>query len=169
MVRRKRSTWVVALNFALIALAVIALGTSSASSVMAAKKDFLLTLNIKPQDGIGQMNNDGGAGPVYPSVAFGTCAYILNFFSLVSLNGFEGNVTVEVLNLPPGVTEEVGDSFFLRSGSSTGDMIVLEATAAAPLGDATVTLRAMSGNGNIVHTIDLPFTIVGQLPPPDCS
>jgi hypothetical protein len=38
-------------------------------------------------------------------------------------------------------------------------------TPEAALGNVTVTLRGTSGS--IVHTADLPFTIVDQLPPLD--
>ncbi len=185
MVRRKSSALIAAVSFGLIALAVMVLGTSSVSTVIAARKtktptptptqptptptsaDFLLNLETPPSFQVGFLPTDGSDGPLYASVAFGICAYTVNFLFVDSVNGFEGEVTLDVLNLPPGVTEDMADSVFVSPDRGFATPIVLRATTAAPLGDATVTLRGTSGT--IVHTVDLPFHIVDQLPPPDCS
>lgn len=91
------------------------------------------------------------------------CFYDSNSIGLVSLNDFSGTVTLEVLNLPPGVTSVTAASVSVprRGAVSTG--FKLQAASTAAVGSATVTLRASSGA--IVHTVTLPISVADQLPP----
>jgi hypothetical protein len=91
------------------------------------------------------------------------CGYDSNTISSVSLNGFEGSITLEVLNLPPGVTSQTATSMFLPRGNAVSTPFKLQAASGAAAGTATVTVRATSGA--IVHSIDLPISVVDQPPP----
>jgi hypothetical protein len=91
------------------------------------------------------------------------CAYDSNTISSVSLNGFEGSITLEVLNLPPGVMSQTATSIFLPRGNAVSTPFKLQAASGAAVGNATVTVRATSGA--IVHSIDLPIAVVDQPPP----
>ncbi len=179
MVRQLRTVLIAAVSFGLIALAVMVLGTSSASTVIAAKKtptpgpsptptptstaDFIFSLNLKAEFGwVGYLVRGGDAGPVYEMCSYG-CFWVTNTLHVISRNGFEGDVNLEVLNLPPGVTSEMPNSIFVPKGDGTTISVLLRATADAPLGDATMTLRGTSGT--IVHTADVRFMVVDQLPP----
>ena len=181
---RYRKSILVAVLILLISLTAIALEASSDVPVMTAKKkpptptptstpssaDFSFNLNLKPQYGwVGYLVRSGDAGPLYEMNSYGSCFWTTNWLGMVSLNGFEGDVTLEVLNLPPGITEEMPASAFVPRGGAKVVTVALRATAAAALGDVTVTLRGTSGT--IVHTVDLPFMVVDQLPPldPSCS
>lgn len=169
---------------ALIALTIIVLAASSDTSAMAAKKktptpmptstpasaDFSFNLNLKPQYGwVGYLVRGGDAGPFYEMNSYGSCFWTTNWLGMVSLHGFEDDITLEVLNLPPGVTEEMPDFAFVPRGGAEVVTVALLATSDTALGDGTVTLRGTSGT--IVHTLDLPFHVVDELPPldPSCS
>jgi hypothetical protein len=103
------------------------------------------------------------AEPRYRYESYGACFYDSNRLSLVSLNGFEGIVTVEVLNLPADVTSEMPGSVFVPQDGVGSTSFALRATTDASLQDATVTLRGTSGA--IDHTLEAPITVVELLPP----
>jgi hypothetical protein len=180
MVRRKRSTWMAALSFALIALAVMAFAISSAAPVTAAMPkprptptptgDFLFSLNYKGEywtDPSYLVRGDTGPhpGPHYALASYSGWFWTENTLAVISRNGFTGTVNLEVLNLPSGVTSELPSSIFVPQGDGVIIEVHLRASAAAALGDVSgVTLRGTSGS--IVHTANLPtFTVVEQLPP----
>ena len=82
---------------------------------------------------------------------------------MVSLNGFSGTITLEILNLPAGVASQTATSIILPAGSARITDFKLVAASAAALGNATVTIRATSGS--IVHTIEREIWVVDELPP----
>jgi len=82
--------------------------------------------------------------------------------SLVSLNGFGGDVKLEVLHLPAGVTSQTATKLTVPRRGVVSAPFRLQASGDAALGDATVTVRATSGS--LVHTLDLPISVADQLP-----
>jgi len=101
--------------------------------------------------------------PVYQVGGFG-CDYLDNSIELTSHFGFTGDVTLEVINLPAGVTSQTAGSLTISGPGTQGPSTDLKLTAdgTAPPGDFTATLRATSGS--IVKTRDLPIRIVDELP-----
>lgn len=91
------------------------------------------------------------------------CFYDQNSIGVVSIGDFAGTVNLEVLNLPQGVSNQTAASVNVPRRGATSTPFRLQAAANAPAGNATVTLRATSGS--IVHTADLPISVVSQLPP----
>ena len=84
------------------------IGSSGSSSSVA---DFAFTANYKPPTFVGYVVRGGlpscagcttAVEPRYVGTSF-DCFYDSNTISLVSLNGFGGDVKLEVLNLPAGV------------------------------------------------------------------
>ena len=125
-----------------------------------------------PSPGIGYIVRDGTPPitsqffPVYQIGGFG-CDYGDNVIELVSHFGFTGDITLELLNLPAGVTSQTGTSVSITgptpsAGQSPDVDLDLTASSTATLGDATITLRATSGS--TVHTVDLPIRVVDTLP-----
>jgi hypothetical protein len=138
-----------------------------------APPDFALSANYSPPSFTGFLVRGGlrladcplcttDVEPRYVIDSLG-CAYDSNTISSVSLNGFEGTITLEVLNLPAGVTSQTATSMFLTRGNAVSTPFKLQAASSAALGSATVTVRATSGA--IVRTIDLPISVVDQPPP----
>jgi hypothetical protein len=163
MFRHLRSALVTALCFVLIVLAVMAPGTSSVAPAMAAgQADFLLSIAYRAPYMSGYLVR-GDNKVLYPIASYSGWFWSDNYFLIISRNGFEGNVTLEALNLPSGVTSEMPNSVFVPKGKSVTTLIRLRAATNAALGAVTVTLRGTSGT--IVHTGDLSFTVVDQLPP----
>jgi hypothetical protein len=83
-------------------------GSSGSSSSVA---DFAFTANYKPPSFVGYVVRGGlpscagcttAVEPRYVGASF-DCFYDSNTISLVSLNGFGGDVKLEVLNLPAGM------------------------------------------------------------------
>ena len=103
--------------------------------------------------------------PRYVTFDYGECSYANNTIDLVSLNGFEGTITLEILNLPSGVTSQTATSVFLPRQYAASTGLALEASTTSALGDATITVRGTSGS--IVHTVDHFISVVDQMPP--CS
>lgn len=104
--------------------------------------------------------------PVYPIGGFG-CDFLSNSSEFRSHFGFTGTIDIELLNLPPGVTSQTPGQVTITgptpgASSSPDAAFVLQAAADAQLGDATVTLRATSGD--LVQTRDLPIRVVDELP-----
>jgi hypothetical protein len=141
---------------------------SSGSSSSAA--DFALTANYKPPSFVGYVIRGGlpscagcttAVEPRYVGKAF-SCFYDSNTISLVSLNDFSGDVRLEVLNLPAGVTSQTATKLTVPRRGVVSTPFKLEASGDAALGDATVTVRATSGT--IVHTLNLPISVADQLP-----
>jgi RTX calcium-binding nonapeptide repeat (4 copies) len=92
------------------------------------------------------------------------CFYDQNSIGVVSTQGdFAGTVNLQVLNLPQGVSNQTAASVNVPRGGVAITPFRLRAAANAAAGTATVTLRATSGP--IVHTADLPISVVAQLPP----
>lgn len=56
----------------------------------------------------------GDFEPRYITFDYGECSYANNTIEVVSHNGFEGTITLEIVNLPPGVTSRTATSIFLR-------------------------------------------------------
>jgi hypothetical protein len=132
--------------------------------------DFALTANYKPPSFVsyvirGGLPNCAGCTiavePRYIGASF-DCFYDSNTISLVSLNDFGGDVKLEVLNLPAGVTSQTATKLTLPRRGAVSTPFKLQASGDAALGDATVTVRATSGS--IVHTLNLPISVADQLP-----
>lgn len=141
-------------------------GSGSSTSVA----DFALSANYKPPSFVGHVVRGGlqscvgcttAVEPRYVGTSF-DCFYDSNTISLVSLNDFSGNVTLEVLNLPAGVTSQTATNLTVPRRGAVGVPFKLQASGGAALGDATVTVRAKSGS--IVHTLDLPISVADRLP-----
>jgi hypothetical protein len=90
------------------------------------------------------------------------CFYDSNSISVTSLNDFQGTVTLQILNLPAGVTSQTATTLNVPRRGSTSTPLKLQAASNAALGAATITMRATSGS--IVHTLDLPISVGAQLP-----
>jgi len=105
----------------------------------------------------------GDFEPRYVTFDYGECSYANNTIDVVSLNGFEGTITLEVLNLPPGMTSQTATSIFLPRQYAASTGMALEASTTSALGDATITIRGTSGS--IVHTVDHFISVVDQMPP----
>jgi hypothetical protein len=101
--------------------------------------------------------------PRYITFDYGECSYANNTIDVVSLNGFEGTITLEILNLPSGVTSRTATSIFLPRQYAASTGLLLDASTTSALGDATITIRGTSGS--IVHTVDHFISIVDQMPP----
>jgi len=132
--------------------------------------DFALTANYKPPSFTGHLVRGGlpscvgcttAVEPRYVGTSF-SCFYDSNTISLVSLNDFSGNVTLEVLNLPDGVASQTATNLSVPRRGAVSIPFRLQASDGAVLGDATVTVRAKSGS--IVHTLDLPISVADELP-----
>src|SRR5829696_1348339 len=132
--------------------------------------DFAFTANYKPPSFVGYVVRGGlpscagcttAVEPRYVGASF-DCFYDSNTISLVSLNGFGGDVKLEVLNLPAGVTSQTATKLTVPRKGVVSAPFKLQASGDAALGDATVTVRATSGT--IVHTLDLPISVADQLP-----
>lgn len=170
MFRHVRHTLIVALSFTLLTLVVIAPGISSAApteapQAAALSPDFSFWLSYDTANWFDPSYlARGGRGPLYELCVYG-CFWSENALQIGSRNGFTGNVTIEVLNLPPGITAELPSFLFVPKFRSVRTSVYFRATTTAALGNVSgVILRGRSGN--IVHTIELPtFTVVDQLPP----
>ena len=104
--------------------------------------------------------------PVYQLGGFG-CDYADNVIELTSHFAFTGDVTLEFLNLPSGVTSATASSLSITGPTpsvlqSPATDMDLQASSTAALGDFTITLRATSGS--IVHERNLPIKVVDELP-----
>ena len=141
---------------------------SSDSSGSAA--DFALSANYKPPSFVGHVVRGGlsscdgcttAVEPRYVGRSF-SCFYGSNSIDLVSLNGFGGDVRLEVSNLPAGVTSQTATKLTVPRRGAVGTPFKLQASGDAALGDATVTVRATSGS--IVHNLSLPISVADQLP-----
>src|SRR5215216_6943772 len=142
-------------------------GPSGSSNSVA---DFALTANYKPPSFVGYVVRGGlpscagcttAVEPRYVGASF-DCFYDSNTISLVSLNSFGGDVKLEVLNLPAGVTSQTATKLTVPRRGVVSAPFKLQASGDAALGDATVTVRATSGS--LVHTLDLPISVADQLP-----
>jgi hypothetical protein len=141
---------------------------SSGSSVSVA--DFALTANYKSPSFVGHVVRGGlpscvgckgAVEPRYVGTSF-DCFYDSNTINLVSLNDFSGDVRLEVQNLPAGVTSQTATMLTVPRRGVVSTPFKLQASGNATLGDATVKVRATSGS--IVHTLDMPISVVDQLP-----
>ena len=142
-------------------------GPSGSSNSVA---DFALTANYKPPSFVGYVVRGGlpscagcttAVEPRYVGASF-DCFYDSNTISLVSSNGFGGDVKLEVLNLPAGVTSQTATKLTLPRRGVVSAPFKLQASGDTALGDATLTVRATSGS--MVHTLDLPISVADQLP-----
>jgi hypothetical protein len=102
--------------------------------------------------------------PRYFSCGFTDCGYNNASVVLTSLNGFSGTVTLQVLNLPAGVTSLTTSSVNLASNATAYTDFKLQAASTAVPGDYLVTVRATSGA--LVHDALHLLRVVDQLPPP---
>lgn len=59
---------------------------------------------------------------------------------LTSLNGFEGTVTLQLLNLPAGVTSQTATSVTLAANATSYTNFSLQAASTAAPGDYLVTV-----------------------------
>ena len=142
-------------------------GPSGSSNSVA---DFALTANYKPPSFVGYVVRGGlpscagcttAVEPRYVGASF-DCFYDSNTISLVSLNSFGGDVKLEVLNLPAGVTSQTATKLTVPLRGVVSAPFKLQASGDTALGDATLTVRATSGS--MVHTLDLPISVADQLP-----
>ena len=173
MVLQLKRLLIITFGFALIALAVIAPGTSLAAPVAADAAEVFAAPAAAgtPTFGFsvawpgptysGHLVRGGDSWVRYALPIYGW-AWYTNILRVTPLNGFTGNVTLEVLGLPPGVISEIPSSVFVQSKMVSVPIRFL-APANAPLTTATVTLRGTSGG--VVKTQAVQFTIVDQLPP----
>lgn len=104
--------------------------------------------------------------PVFPIGGFG-CDYLDSTISVSSHFAFTGDVTLEWVNLPAGVTSETAGSLSITGPTPTAadfpsTPMALVAAGDAALGDFTVTLRATSGD--LERTVDIPISVVDELP-----
>lgn len=159
----------------LVALLLLGFGPiASSTPVHAQASDFALGINFP---GTGNLVRGGVPScpplectstltPLYLVGSF-TCFYSLNNLSFVSLNDFEGPVTLELLNLPAGVTSQTAATVNVPRGGAATTPFRLDAATGATLGAATVTLRATAGS--IVHTLALNIAVADALPPIACD
>jgi hypothetical protein len=141
---------------------------SSGSSSSAA--DFAFTANYKPPSFVGYVVRGGmpscagcttAVEPRYVGRSF-SCFYDSNTIGLASLNDFSGDVRLEILNLPAGVTSQTATRFTVPRRGAVSTPFKLQASGDAALGDATVTIRATSGS--LTHILDLPISVADRLP-----
>ena len=144
---------------------------SGGGSGSASRDDFTLGANYQPPAFVGHLVRGGLAScpdcttavePRYVGTSF-SCFYDSNFLGLASLNDFSGTVILEVLELPPGVTSQTATSVAVPRRGTTSTPLRLQADSGAALGTATGRVRATSGA--LVHTLQLPISVAGQLPP----
>lgn len=93
---------------------------------------------------------------------FGIAGYQGSTISLQSINGFSGTVTLELLNLPPGVTSQTATTMTVAANATTSTPFKLQASSTTLPGDYTVTVRATSGS--LVHEWSSPLHVVDPLP-----
>lgn len=177
MVRAKAGRLLVSLAVATIGLlaAGLALGVGAAPALAAkASPDFALSVNFSsptffvghlvrgavPGTPCGSCNGGALAQPAYfvPDV-FGAF-FDTNSIGVVSLNDFQGPVTLQILNLPAGVTSLTATPVTVPRRGAVTTPFKLQADSAAALGNFTVTLRATSGA--LVHTVDLRIVVADQ-------
>jgi hypothetical protein len=165
MTRQIRRTLITALSITLITLAMMLPATSA--PVVAASPDFLFSLNMKAEywNYPSYLIRGGDPGPDYPMASYSGWFWAENTLSVISRNGFQGNVNLAALNLPSGINSELPSSVYVPKGKGVTIVVHLRATPGAALGDVSgVTLRGTSGN--LVHTANLPtFTVVDERPP----
>jgi hypothetical protein len=132
--------------------------------------DFALTADYKSPSFVGHVVRGGlpscvgctgAVEPRYVGTSF-DCFYDSNTIGLFSLKDFNGDVRLEILNLPAGVTSLTVTKLTVPRRGVVSTPFKLQASGDAALGDATVTVRATSGS--IVHTLDLPISVADQLP-----
>jgi len=162
MFRHLRRVMIVGLSFALIALAFIAPGTTSAAPQAAPTAEFLLSIAYRAPYESGYLVR-GDNKLLYALASYSGWFWSDNYIMVISRNGWTGNVNLQTLILPSGVTSEMPTTVFVPKYGSATVLILLRAATNAPLAAATVTLRATSGS--IVKTGDVQFAIVDQLPP----
>ena len=142
-------------------------GSSGSSTSVA---DFVLTANYKSPSFMGHVVRGGlsscvgcttAVEPRYVGTSF-DCFYDSNTINLVSLNGFSGDVRLEVQNLPAGVTSQTATKLTVPHRGVVSTPFKLQASGDAALGDTTVTVWATSGS--MVHTLELPISVADQLP-----
>jgi hypothetical protein len=145
-------------------------GSGDSGSGSATRGDFSLTANYRSPAFVGHLVRGGlpdcpdcttAIEPRYLGTSF-SCFYDSNTLSLASLNGFSGTVTLEILNLPPGVTSWTAASMVVPRRGAVSTPLSLRAEPGAAVGDATVTVRATSGG--LVHSLSLPIRVADQLP-----
>lgn len=125
--------------------------------------DFLFSVNFKYQFGdTGYLVRDGSTGPLYAFQVYG-CWYGRNTLSVISQDGFDGSVDLDVIGLPNGVDELLPSSVTVAPRDGETMTIDLAASPDTPLGDHVVTLRGRSGS--LTHTAEVGFTVVDELPP----
>jgi len=105
-----------------------------------------------------------GFEPRYFSCGFFDCGYNNATVVLTSINGFAGTVSLQLLNLPAGVTSQTAPSVTLAENATTYTDFKLQAAAGVQPGDYLVTVRATSGG--LVRDAAHLIRVVGQLPPP---
>ena len=168
MVRYARNTLIAALGFGLIAMIVIAPGVSLAAPEKAApspaltRDDFLLSVAYRAPYMSGYLVREDNT-LFYALASYSGWFWSDNYVMLISRNGFEGNVNLEVLDLPAGVTSEMPTTVFVPKFGNTIVSIKLRAATDAPLANANVTLRGTTAN--TIKTGNVEFEIVDQLPP----
>jgi hypothetical protein len=132
--------------------------------------DFALTANYKSPSFVGHVVRGGlsscvgcttAVEPRYVGTSF-DCFYDSNTINLVSLNGFSGDVRLEVQNRPAGVTSQTATKLTVPHRGVVSTPFKLQASGDAALGDTTVTVWATSGS--MVHTLELPISVADQLP-----
>jgi hypothetical protein len=145
-------------------------GSGGSGGSGGAAADFALTGNYKPPVFVGHLVRGGLLGcafcttsvePRYPVTGF-TPGWDSNVLGVVSLNGFAGDVTLDVAGLPAGVSSQTATSLRVPRGGAATTPFSLRASASAATGTATVTVRATGGGR--VHTIALPISVADALP-----
>ncbi len=98
----------------------------------------------------------------HPEIGFS--GYVGGTVGIAPLNGFTGTVTLELLNLPPGVTSQTATNVTLAA-NTVATPLKLQVASTAALGNFNVTLRATSGV--LVHEGSFPISVVDSLRPPN--
>ncbi|MGH2559530.1 MAG: hypothetical protein ACRDJH_10730 [Thermomicrobiales bacterium] len=129
--------------------------------------DFTLSTNLgsdypEPSNLLRGGRYDGDYGPLSRMWSYGGCFYVTTVIYVTPRNDFIGTVTLEILNLPAGVTSQTATSVTITDWRMANATLKLFAASDAALGNATVTVRATSGA--IMHTLDLEFWVVDELP-----
>jgi hypothetical protein len=136
--------------------------------------DFALTINFQSPPHMAHLVRGGlpasqcpvpcttDVEPRYQQSSFGVCYFDSNSIGVVSLNDFSGTVTLEMLNLPAGVTSQTATSLTVPRRQAVSTPFKLQAVTNATLGTATITIRATSGS--IVKTLTHEISVADALP-----
>lgn len=171
MTRPHRRILTTLLNCGLIALLTLLPGLGVTKPVVAAAPDFTFSLNYKGEfttEPSYLIRNDGTlpwTGAAYGPY-FELYGWVGNVLLLKSLNGFQGNVNLSLVNAPPGIILDMPATVFVpNNGQLVVIAVRLRAATSIPLGTTIAGVQLRGVSGSIIHTQNVPtFTIVHVLP-----